>query len=267
MTPAPVLIGSCALKIRLADHGITLPEPRDADYLALPDNLPSHDSKPVDIIDGTGIIDTYCFDSDTATIDELYTLKVSHSPWVIGNTWYKHIRHIRGLRDIGAELIPELHDAAYAQWEKRKGAKKVNLNQDKEEFFTSGVRRTYEHDSVHTALAIGDHPGFLDILADGEEVKVSREKFDALPVSRRVELVQEEVMVLSSERDLIPMSNNREITMNEIIPSYQRQLQLLITRYSKGWFPRFIIEHYFECAEIPGNYWERLVSSEKLVRL
>lgn len=259
-----VLIGTSALAHHLGPRG---PRPADADFLTVnPRSLPpTYQGLPVDAINGEGIIDQYAFSGPVASIDEVYTLKVSHSPWVIpGNSWIKHIRHIRLLRDRGAVLIPELHDAAYARWEATKGAKTVHLNRDTEEFFSSGVRRVYDHDSVHRQLALSEYPAYFDILADGHDVMVDKAKFDALPYERKVEAVCEEVMVLSVERDLIPSGDP---TPGEVVASYTAQLHMLITRYSKGWFPRFAIENYFECHRPPMDYWSRMRSGELLLKL
>ena len=262
----PVLIGSSALE----EHhpGLLGRRPSDLDYLALPGTL-NRVSEDMDIIDGTGIIDTYTFQGGVASLDEVYTLKVSHSPWVITvPLWYKHLRDIRTLSRAGAALIPELHDAAYAQWEQRKGAKNVNLNQDKEEFFTSGVRRAYEHDSVHASVAFHDEPMFNRILAPGASVRTSRSLFDALSETEKKQLVQEEVMVLSLERDIIPASlTGRTVSRELIYSSYTAQLRRLITELSKGWFPQWMICHYYEVDKVPGNYWRTFCESDKKVPL
>lgn len=120
----------------------------DADFLTVdPDSLPAtYRGLPVGRIDGTDILDRYVFSGPLASPDEVYTVKVSHSPWVIpGTSWIEHIRHIRLLRDAGAVLVPELHDAAYARWEATNGVKQVNLDRDTDEFFSSGGVRGYHH--------------------------------------------------------------------------------------------------------------------------
>lgn len=264
-----VLIGTAAIAHHLGPGG---PTPADADFLTTdPAALPTtYRGLKVDTVNGTDILDRYTFSDPVASLDEVYTLKVSHSPWVIpGNSWIKHIRHIRLLRDAGAVLVPELHDAAYARWEATKGVKQVDLDRDAEEFFSAGVRRVYDHDSVHRQLALGEYPAYQDILADGHEVKVSRSRFEDLEYDRKIELVCEEVMVLSAERDLIPAAEatGTDPDPGEVAASYTQQLHLLITRYSKGWFPQFIIENYFEAHRPPVDYWAQIASGEHLTPL
>jgi hypothetical protein len=257
--PRTVLIGSAA--VHHHDASILNRVPKDEDYLSLDTGVDG------DVIDGTGILDTYTFGSDIASIHEVYTLKVSHSAWIIDQkSWHKHIKDIHLLKNAGAVLIPELYTLAYAQWEQRKGAKRVNLNQDKEEFFGARVRRVYEHDSIHAAVAFGEEPAFTKILAPGEEVLTSKTLFLALSEQEKRELVHEEVMVLSLERDLIP-KGEQNIEKIDMYSSYSKQLQLLMTQYSKGWFPQWIIENYFSVYKPPLNYWVKFMDSDKKVLL
>lgn len=260
-----VLIGSQAVVARLGEEAFGR-APGDWDYLALTKGGPRED-----VVLGTGLLDRYPFQEEVATVDEVYTLKVSHSPWVVTShsTWMKHLRDVRVLRDSGAQVVEALHEVAYAEWERRQGAKRVNLRQDKEAFFASGVRRLYDHDSVHAAVAFGERPLFQAILKPGEEVLTSRALFEKLPLLRQRQLAQEEVMVLSLERDLIPRHerSGQEPQKRDLFTSYQRQLHLLITQYSKGWFPRWIIEHYWEVAQPPFNYWACFQESPRKVRL
>lgn len=254
-----VLIGSAAIEERAGNLLGRLS--KDRDYLTL-NPVPGADN-----VDGSGILDKYSFVEEIATLDEVYTLKVSHSPWVIDSlsNWYKHLWDVQKLKEHGAHLIPELHDAAYREWEARRGAKNVNLDQDKEAFFNNSVKRYYEHDSVHAAVALGSEPAFNKILADGSEVKTSRRKFESLPDFQKRALVYEETFVLSLERDLIPYSIERAepAGKGEMYDSYRKQLRLLITQYSKGWWTRWIIEHYQEVFTPPLDYWKMFADSEK----
>lgn len=253
-----VLIGSSAVNFH--DESILNRKSKDKDYLAF-SVIPG---EGVDTVDGAGILDAYDFKADVASLDEIYSLKVSHSPWVITSaSWGKHLNDIHALKLAGAKLIQELHDLAYKQWEIRKGKKNVNLNQDKEEFFNGGVRRIYVHDSIHAAVAFNENPLYMKILADNEEVLTSRQKFFALSEVEKKQLVQEEVMVLSLERDLIPSVD--PVDKLALYSSYGKQLKLLITQLSKGYFPRWIIENYFLVAKPPHDYWNVFSESDKKI--
>lgn len=246
-----VLIGSAAIEYNLGS--VLRRKPHDIDFLSFTP------LKNADSIDGHGILDAYNFRSEIATVDELYTLKVSHSPWVVKDVrnWYKHLRDIQVLKKWGGLLIPELHDAAYRQWELRKGAKNVNLARSKEEFFNESVRRFYDHDVVHNAVALGCNPAFNKILKDGSEVSVSEAKFMQLTSEEKSFVIFEEVFVLSLERDLIPLWKRTDVepSIEDIYRSYSKQLRLLVTSYSKGWFPRYIIENFAMVGEPLLDYW------------
>lgn len=253
-----VLIGSAA--INHYDLSILNREAKDRDYLAM------EKESGIDFINGVGILDKYEFKSEIASLDEIYTIKVSHSPWVISpNSWQKHLKDIKSLKSNGAHIVQELHDICYSEWEKRKGKKRVNLNQDKEEFFNGNVRRIYDHDSIHASVAFNENPMYMSILADGEEVKTSKKKFFNLTHEEQKQLVREEVMVLSLERDLIP--SKKHIDDSIIFASYVNQLKLLITQYSKGYFPQWIIENYYDVLKPSHNYWESFQNSDKKILL
>jgi hypothetical protein len=257
-----VLIGSRAIEHHLG-VGSLKRSPKDWDYLLLQPQTND------DTIDGNGILNYYAFSSNIASLDEIYTLKVSHSPWVINGLadWHKHLRDIKFLRDKGCQVIEPLHKVAYEQWELRKGAKNVNLNQEKEQFFANSVDRYFEHDSVHEAVALGSKPAFYNILSQGETVKASQQLFEQLTNNEKSRLVFEEAVVLSLERDLIApyMANNLTPTLAEIYVSYRKQLRLLITQYSKGWWPRWMIENYFILLNPPLNYWAMFMDSDKKI--
>ena len=264
-----VLVGSKAMALHLGDKAMNLPL-KDTDYLV--DKKPIKNASGEDYILAPVILDSYDFIEDVASLDELLTLKISHSPWVITTLqeWGKHLKDIRLLQDNGATLIEELYSIAYKEWELKYGLKNVNLSKSKMDFFNKSVKRYYEHDSVHESIALAGLPAFNLILETGSEVKPSKEKFAKLSLEGKKRLVFEEVMVLSLERDLIPISmenKNSFITKEIIYRSYKKQLRLLMTQYSKGWFPRWIIENYFVVASPPLNYWDMFQDSSKKISL
>ena len=254
------LIGSAA--VAHWDATILRREPKDRDYLA----LEQPQGEGADWIDGSGILESYPM-GPVATLDEVYTLKVSHSFWVITpNSWHKHLRDIQLLRQAGATLVPELYRLAYRQWELRKGPKVVNLNQDREEFFSPGVRREYDHDSLHASVAFHSRPLYERILAANAEVLTSRAKFEQLSHQERKELVEEEVSVLALERELIPQGRT-DFEKIDLFVAYGRQLRALITQYSKGYFPLWIVENYFEVFRPTRDYWTIFQASPHKVLL
>lgn len=246
-----ILIGSHAMK-----HYVNNVEPNDIDYFS--------DSK----IDGAETfyhpdLEKWDWSGDVASLDELYTIKVSHAFWSLRNgSWTKHMVHMMKLREAGATFIPELYDILYRIWEDIHGKKQANLNAEPEDFFNSNVTRIYDHDSIHASIAFNERPLFEKILRDGSKVAVSREKFDALSHEDKVNLVFEEVFATALERDEIA---NRGKNYRS---SYQKHLKKLITSYSKGWFPLWVALNFHEFTRCPVNYYQRFVENQdKLVLL
>lgn len=97
-------------------------------------------------------------------------------------------------------------------------------------------------------------------------MKSSASRFELLSDEAKSFLVFEEVLAL--ERELIPRHEaGRPVEFLEIQEAYRKHLRLLVTQYSKGWFPRWIIENYFSVSVPPLNYWEMFRDSNKVVRL
>ena len=168
-----IVVGSSALK----EYFPEFREPKDHDVL-------------MDEPDGVfpaGRVDSYqvktfkvadYFDQELPSIDQLYTLKVSHIFW--DNKFDKHLSDIRFLQRKGARLIEPLYEALYKEWELLYGQKKAKLNVSADDFFQSTVKRIYDHDSIHQSVAYYDKPLFNKILKDGQDVMVSKDKFLAM---------------------------------------------------------------------------------------
>lgn len=235
-----VLIGSTALRNYLPD----LREPKDLDYLS---------DEPLEKGEDTfshSRISEYSWSGDVASLDELYTIKVSHSFWFLKNgSWNKHLFDIVQMKKLGAEVIPELYTLLYAIWEERYGKKKISLELSPDEFFNPHVNRKYEHDSIHASVAYYDEPLFNRILRDDHEVAVDRSKFEALSLDDKFKLVREEVYATALERRLIPV----DYGMNRQ-SAYAYALRKTITDFTKGWFPLFIVENFDELRKPDLNF-------------
>lgn len=199
-----------------------------------------------------------------ASLDELYTIKVSHSYWKLKNgTWDKHLFDIVQLKNRGAVLIEELHALLYAHWEVKHGKKKANLELSPDEFFNPNVNRKYEHDSIHASVAYYQEEGplFNRILRDNHQVAVDKSKFDALTHEDKLKLVREEVYATALERILIP----KNYEANRLF-AYNYALTQTITSYTKGWFPKFILDNYNDLRKPDTDYikWH-LDNEDKLI--
>lgn len=235
------LIGSKAL----IQYIPNLREPRDTDYFS---------ETPVEGAEvfWHPLLANYAW-GEVATLDELYTIKVSHAFWELHGTWNKHMFDVLTMQKHGAKLIPELYDILYKVWEDTHGKKKANLESDPEMFFNDKViKRIYDHDSLHESVAYNERPLFEKILRDGSEVAVSRKKWEALSEEDKLNMVREEVYATALERWIVP-SDYKYSPMK----AYTWTLQKTITSLSKGWFPLFIVDNFSQLTKPDIDYVER----------
>lgn len=197
-----------------------------------------------------------------ATLDELYTIKVSHSYWQLENgSWLKHMSDIVALKDAGAVLNLELHNMLYKVWEEKHGKKKVNLEQSKDAFFKDAVQRIYDHDSIHYSVAYGDRPLYESVYKDGpNSVSMDMAKVKALPFEECVRLFREEIYATALERWVIP-------TNYKISPrlAYARAVRKTIVSLTKGWSARFLVENYDVFRRPDMNYVRHHLSKKHLL--
>lgn len=199
-----------------------------------------------------------------ATLDQMYTIKLSHSHWELKNgSWGKHIYDLIQLQNAGAKLDMGLYKVLYKVWEEMHGKKVMNLDQDKTEFFDDAVRRMYDHDSLHESVAFGDRPIYEEILRDGATVDVDSRKLWALPHERIVQLFIEEICVTALERIVIP--RNYQTSPGA---AYMWALRRTVTSLTKGKSSRFILQNIQEFIKPDPNYVQRHLSKkERLIKL
>lgn len=196
-----------------------------------------------------------------ATVNELYTIKVSHSFWDIN--WQKHTWDMAFLKRNGAEFIPELYKILYPIWEDKHGKKSANLNVKAEDFFNKQVERVFDHDSIHRSIAYYDRPLYERILRDGQEVAVDRNKFEALSYEDKLKLVREEVYATAIERQVIPSGYGCSPR-----GAYAWALKKTVTSFSKGFFPLFISLNFEELRAPDVNYVKKhLDNKDRLIKL
>jgi hypothetical protein len=175
-----------------------------------------------------------------ARLEELYTIKLSHSYWELRNgSWNKHMHDLTVLQEAGARVIQPLHDLLYRAWERRHGKKKVNLTEESTEFFSDAVVRKYDHDSLHESVAYGERPIYEECLKDGRSVLMDMRKVWAMPFERQVQLFREEIYVTALERKVIPS----DYTCSPR-GAYAWALRRTITSLTKGKSAQFIAENY-----------------------
>jgi hypothetical protein len=239
----PILVGSHAIKNVLPDFR----EPNDWDYFS------PHPIEGAETFWDDRISEWthwhYGIDPVQPTLDELYTIKISHIFWP--NKWKKHASDIRFMQRAGAKLIPELYDILYPIWVDHYGAKKASLKGDKESFFDDIIERKYDHDSVHESVAYYDRPLYEKIVIPGR-VAVNRDAWNELDFDDQIHMVMEEVYATALERIIIPSNYTASPRR-----AYADTLQRTVTSLTKGWFALFCAEHLDELWAPDVDYVQR----------
>lgn len=252
-----LIIGSTAAKYHFSDWR----EPKDLDVFARPHPEMGFYPEADDDFWHASFEGTQLDRDGYATIDELYTIKVSHAYWELDNgSWDKHMCDILFLQDRGAVLDMELHKLLYPVWAALHGSKKMNLKQAAGMFFKDAVVRIYDHDSIHDSVAYGDNPLYERILKDGESVDIDPDKlWNGLTFDEQVKLFREEICATALERWMIP-------TKYKFSPglAYKLALKKTITSLTKGRSARFIVTNFREFMN-PHDYMS--IHMSKLDRL
>lgn len=199
-----------------------------------------------------------------ATLNELYTIKVSHSYWNLKNgSWDKHMFDIVQLKKVGAVVIQDLHDMLYRVCEELHGSKSVNLSDEAEKFFSASVSRKYVHDSIHETVAYGGRPLYESVRKGGASVSMDMRKMWSLPFEDQVRMFREEIFVIALERWLIP--HDFKFSPRR---AYAQALKLAITSLTKGRSAQFLVENYDTFRNPDVDYVARHKSnSHKLVMM
>lgn len=201
--------------------------------------------------------------------EELYTMKVSHAFWEIGDgqqgvrNWNKHMSDVIFYQRKGIKFERELYDILLPIWKDIHARKRTSLAQNKDNFFKDAVKRIYDHDSIHDSIAYGDHPLYEDILVPGEQVMVDSTKFFAMDYETQLRLVREEVYATALERILIP--NNYGGSPSA---AYSWALRRTITSLFKNEWALFVVLNYDRLARPDCDYKQRhLDNKNMLIRL
>lgn len=253
-----ILIGSTALS-KYMDIGR---EPKDLDYFTDHELDKEIDGKRIEPFFHFDLLNYFEDQVRVATLDELYTIKVSHIFWDLRNgTWEKHAIDIMAMQKQGAKLIEPLYKLLYKIWEEVHGGKKANLSQGAMDFFNDKVVRIYVHDSIHDSVAYYDAPLYERILMDGEEVKVDKSKWDAMSYEDKIKCVREEVYATALERLIIPSGYTYSPRR-----AYAWALRRTVTSLARGWFALFIVENLEAVWSPDVNYVEvHKKNSHKLI--
>lgn len=198
------------------------------------------------------------FSSDSATLDELYTLKLSHLGWD-NHHWEKHKLDAIALTQNGAKLLPDLYNRLVSHWREVLGNKEyLSLNKTNDEFFDDHVTYIYDHDFLHSVVSGDQAPVYTTVLQDGHDVMIDRRKFEKLPHTMKVRMFREEIATIALERWCIPTSNRISWYKAHIY-----SLRKTITTLTKGWATDFILLNMTDFIEPDINYYMNAIHKIK----
>jgi hypothetical protein len=132
-----------------------------------------------------------------------------------------------------------------------------NLSLTKDEFFNDAVTKKYDHDWLHELFAYENHPMYTKLQKGENNVKCYLDLWYNLTHEQKLQCVQEETYVLSTERFLVPLNFKYSKKL-----AYIRALQKVCTTVCKGWFRDFAIDNY---PVILSNFNESKVQKVQLI--
>jgi len=193
---------------------------------------------------------------EICSLNDLLTLKISHvCGWDIN--WDKHMWDIYQIikSDYNWNFDKDLFDELYIFWNTLHGKnKRSNLDMNSEKFFTNAIKYPIKHDDLHEMLIKHPHfkgqkePTYCKILKENQEVDVDETKFNNLSFEEKLNLVQEEIMVMALERNY-----HIDYRVN-----YNIMLKKFILNHAPMWECLFIIFNYPMLIKPFFNYKEFL---------
>lgn len=174
-----------------------------------------------------------------ASINDLYTIKVSHLPWPV--FFWKHANDALFLKSKGARLNEPLYELLKEHWRVEHGTKtKLSLYRSKQEFFDDAVPKEYDHDYLHELVSYPHPPVYTTVLKEGHSVFTDKEKFLALSFDNKVKMMREEMSVIMCERWLLNDRIRSKLTLPQ---AWRMSVEKTATALTKGIYSEFICEN------------------------
>lgn len=172
-------------------------------------------------------------------------IKLSHRYKKNNPFFRKTMHHIRFLRNKGITLDSKLQEIMELRQKETLNYKHPVLDVKKTTFFDDTIY-TYDHDSIHEAVALAGRPAYTFYMKEGSEVMTSKEKFMALPEEIKLAGVYEETCVLALERSQIP-NDFKNVSAEH---SFNMALEKVCTSITSGWFREYAWENYHKVQQI-----------------
>ncbi|ARW57554.1 hypothetical protein [Serratia phage X20] len=193
-------------------------------------------------------------------------IKMSHRFKKNNLFFRKTMQHIRFLRNKGATLDSRLELIMKQREKETLSYSHPVLDTSKDKFFKDDIY-TYDHDTIHEAVALTGRPAYTFYMKDGSQVMTSKEKFFALPEEIKLAGVYEETCVLALERSQIP--NDFKNVSSE--HSFMIALEKVCTSITSGWFREYAWENYHTVVAMykklgVNDYINRFKKNQHLVK-
>lgn len=177
--------------------------------------------------------------ADSASLDDLYTIKISHLPWPL--LFWKHANDALFLKSKGARLNEPLYELLKEHWKEVHGTKtQLSLYKNKKEFFDDAVVKEYDHDCLHELVSYPHPPVYTTVLKEGHSVFTDRDKFLALSFDNKVKMMREEMCVIMCERWLLNDRIRSKLTLPQ---AWRMSVEKTTTALTKGVYSEFICEN------------------------
>ena len=174
-----------------------------------------------------------------ATPKMCLAIKLSHRYKKNNPHFRKTMQHIRFLRNKDVRLTEYLMEIVKLREKETLSYAHPVLDTTKDKFFKDDIY-TYDHDTIHEAVALMDRPAYTFYMKDGSQVMTDKKKFFELPKEIQLAGVYEETCVLALERSQIP--NNFKNVSSE--HSFMMALEKVCTSITSGWFREYAWENY-----------------------
>lgn len=194
------------------------------------------------------------------SLDLLFTLKRSHRHLKNSPHFWKTLADYHLLKKMGCKVREEWKAFLKLREKETYDYKHPSLNQSKKDFFNGdGIVYTWDHDTIHVAMALFDEPIYKKFLKDDAPVKVDKAKFMALPHEQKLASVVEETAVLAIERSLVPHPGVKTPKQ-----AWHFALSKVLSSITSGWWRAWAYEHALEVLKMyPDGYWERFQEAVK----
>lgn len=190
------------------------------------------------------------------------TNKCAHANWNIH--WEKTMADILFLKNKGHKINKPIYNKLVKAWRKVHGRESAPLKgKTQDQFFGDAVKRVYNHDSIHDAIAFYDEPIFKRTLKKDGEVDCSESAFNKLAHEDQLKMAKEEIYVTALERFFIP--NNMDYSKGR---AYNASLKKFVTTMSSGWMSFFLIDNFKDLLYNGFDYVKKFEENKyKLIKL